>query len=106
MTEEIRNPTRYFTFKLDDYIGFLNTELKAVLIVIGTKCQPEGPTFEDLVNLTGLGPHETKAYLKVLFNKNYIITNHQIATLKEKQGIDALKLRTYPHSSKQYNKGG
>lgn len=96
MTEGIKNPTRYFTFKLDDYVYYLNNILNGILIVIATECQPEGPTFEDLVKLTGLGPRRIKASLKYLFDKNYIITNHQITSIKEKQGIDALKLRTYP----------
>lgn len=96
MTEKQTIPTRYFTFKLDNYVYYLDNITNGILIVIATECQPNGPTFEDIVNLTGLGPRRIKATLKYLFDKNYIITNHQIASIKEKQGIDAFKLRTFP----------
>ena len=96
MIERRGEPTRYFTFKLDDYVYYLDSITNGILIVIATEYQPEGPTFEDIVNLTGLGPRRVKASLKYLFGKDYIITNHQIASIKEKQGIDALKLRTRP----------
>lgn len=96
MTERHGEPTRYLIFQLDDYIAYLANKNLATLRVIGTECQPHGPTFEDTCHLTGIGPRHTKAILKGLFDKNYIITNHQIARLKEKQGIDALKLRRFP----------
>lgn len=88
-------PTRYLTFKPDKYVGYLNREAASILVVIATESPPQGPTFGDLVHLTGIGPRHTKAILRYLFGKDYIITNHRIAHLSEKLGIDANKIRGY-----------
>ena len=98
MTEQHGEPTRYLSFKLDKYAVYLEPHLKKVLEEIMK--ESEGITFEDLlmrVDYKGgfMGPRLLRASLKHLFDRDYIITNHQIAKLKEKYGIDAQKLRRY-----------
>ena len=61
--------------------------------------EPEGITFVDLlarVNYKGrfMGPRLLRASLKHLFDRDYIITNHQIAKLSKK-GMEIDKLRRY-----------
>jgi len=97
MTEQRRELTRYLTFKLDKYAAYLEPHLRNVLEEIMK--EPEGITFEDLlmrVSYKGgfMGPKLLRASLKHLFDRNYIITNFQIAKLKEKHGIDVDVLRS------------
>ncbi len=95
MAERGRELTRYLTFKPDRYVAFLAPHLRNVLGWI--TIEPEGITFEDLLMKASykggfMGPRLLKASLKHLFDKDYIITNHQIAKLAG-MGIDADKLR-------------
>lgn len=98
MTERHGELTRYLTFKPDKFIKFLAPHLRNVLGEISK--EPEGITFEDLlarVNYKGrfMGPKLLRASLKQLFDRDYIITNHQIAKLSKKSGIDIDKLRRF-----------
>jgi len=100
MTERHGELTRYLTFKVDEYAAFLAPHLRSVLTEIAK--EPEGITFEDLlmrVDYKGrwMGPRLLKALLKHLFDRDYIITNHQIAHLKIEHRIDAAKLRHKPY---------
>ena len=99
MTERHGELTRYLTFKLDKFVLFMAPHLRNVLEEIANS-GPEGITFEDLlarVSYKGgfMGPRLLRASLKHLFDRNYIITNHQIAKLREKHGIDAMRLRRF-----------
>ena len=98
MTERHGELTRYLTFKLDKYAAFLTPHIRNVLEEIAK--EPEGITFEDLlmrVSYKGryMGPQLLRASLKQLFDRDYIITNHQIAKLSKTMGVDANKLRRY-----------
>ena len=91
--------TRYLTFKLDKFVFFMVPHLRNVLEEIANSGS-EGITFEDLLGRVCykggfMGPRLLRASLKHLFDHNYIITNHQIAKLREKYGIDAMQLRRY-----------
>lgn len=88
--------TRYLTFKPDNHMVFLAPHLQSVFQEIAR--EPEGITFEDLlmrVNYKGkwMGPRLLRASLSHLFDRDYIITNHQMAQLQNR-GIDPEKLRT------------
>jgi len=98
MTERQSVKTRYLIFKVDKYAEFLAPHLRNVLEWITR--EPEGITFEDLLMKASykgryMGPKLLRASLKHLFDRNYIITNHQIAKLSEKASIDINKLRRY-----------
>ena len=98
MTERQSVKTRYLIFKVGKYAEFLAPHLRNVLEWIAR--EPEGITFEDLLMKASykgryMGPKLLRASLKHLFDRNYIITNHQIAKLSEKASIDINKLRRY-----------
>lgn len=79
-------PTRYITFKLNRSIGYLRGPIATVLDEL--MHEPEGLTFEELWQRTHLGPQHLRAILGELFGRDYIITNHQVAKLREKYGTD------------------
>ncbi len=81
-------PTRYLTFKLDKFASFLSGPIS--LVVGELVLEPEGLTFDELVERTGLGPQHLRAVLGDLFKRDYIIT---IAKLEKKHGVDAQRLR-------------
>ena len=92
MAEQYGEPTRYLTFKIDNkFLAYLRGPavrvLKEILLESG------GLTFKELRERASIGPRHLKAVLKILFDRDYIITNHQITRLKEKHGIDVQKLR-------------
>ncbi len=96
MTERYGEPTRYLTFKLDKYTATLAPHLRNVLEEIAK--EPEGITFEDLLMRVSykegfMGPKLLRASLKHLFDRDYIITNYQIAKLSKRHGVDIQKLR-------------
>lgn len=98
MTERHGEPTRYLTFKVDKYAAFLEPHLRNVLEEIAK--EPEGVTFDDLLMRASykrgfMGPRLLKASLKHLFDRDYIITDYQVAKLQEKHGIDARRLRRF-----------
>lgn len=98
MTERQSIKTRYLTFKVDKYTALLAPHLRNVLGWIAR--EPEGITFEDLLMRASykrgyMGPKLLRASLKHLFDRDYIITNYQIAKLSEKTGVDISKLRRY-----------
>lgn len=93
MTERHGELTRYLTFKLDKYAMYLRSP--APLVIKELQTELEGLTFEELMERTGIGPQHLRAVLGILFGQDYIITNHQMAKLQEKHGIDAQKLRRF-----------
>ena len=93
MTERQGEPTRYLSFKLDKYAVYLEPRLKKVLEEIMK--ESEGITFEELTERAYIGPQHLRAVLKDLFDRDYIITNHQMTKLKEKYRIDAQELRRF-----------
>ncbi len=94
--------TRYLTFKPDKDTAYLVPHVRNVFEGIAkSQCvEPEGITFEDLlarVSYKGqyMGPKLLRASLKTLFERDYIITNHQIANLSEKLNVDVNRVRGY-----------
>jgi len=93
MTQRYGEPTRYLSFKFDKFAAYLGDDVRVVFAIILN--EPKGTTFDELRYQTKLGPRHLKAALRHLFDKDYIITNYQIASLSEKLGIDVNKIRGY-----------
>lgn len=100
--------TKYYTFKLDEYVRYLAPPVSTVLAEIAAN--PDGVTFNEITERTHVGPHQLKTVLATLYDRDYIINSTQADKIRQRVGILTERLRkpvfagTKPHYASGFSR--